>query len=100
MCISDLSRLYLDRIQRQKPFDFIANLESGRIQMESGWLALRGGDLNVFHLVPGVDWTVDAACSERATLVRLSAYHRATLRVPAEQATVSGVREGDQPLEI
>jgi len=31
---------------------------------------------------------------------RLSAYHRATLRVPAEKATVSGVGEGDQPLEI
>jgi len=43
---------------------------------------------------------MNVTCSERVTLARLSAYHRATLRVPAEQATVSGVREGDQPLEI
>ena len=40
---------------------------------------------------------MNVTCSERVTLARLSAYHRATLRVPAEQATVSGVREGDQP---
>ena len=29
---------------------------------------------------------MNVTCSERVTLVRLSAYHRATLRVPAEQA--------------
>ena len=38
---------------------------------------------------------MNVTCSERVTLARPSAYHRATLRVPAEQATVSGVREGD-----
>lgn len=40
---------------------------------------------------------MNVTCSERVTLARLSAYHRATLRVPAEQATVSGVRKVINP---